>query len=140
MYGRFPVEPPDDPGAMTLRDWFAGQAITAMFVNHGPVDMMEGKVADGIDAAAKLAYFIADAMLAERVKKPKQDEYSCFDECKNGVWTVRPGTSVSSAIAEAIKTAKAENTAIRFGFNGSVIAVDANSQAEEVMRDYYKMR
>lgn len=40
---------------MTLRDWFAGQALAGM-------------VARECDAAPVYAYFLADAMLAERAK------------------------------------------------------------------------
>ena len=42
------------PG-MTLRDWFAGQALAT--IHSGPMD-----------AVAGLAYAMADAMLAERAK------------------------------------------------------------------------
>lgn len=48
------------PG-MTLRDWFAGQVITA-FAAYGP----KGHAPAQMVAAA--AYEIADAMLAERAK------------------------------------------------------------------------
>lgn len=40
---------------MTLRDWFAGQALAGLVATEG-------------DGAAKYAYFMADAMLAERSK------------------------------------------------------------------------
>ena len=43
-------------GGMTLRDWFAGQALV-------------GAVTQGYDKAEVVAYRIADAMLAERAKK-----------------------------------------------------------------------
>jgi len=44
---------------MTLRDWFAGQAISQSLLNE-----------DG----AKYAYAIADAMLAERAKREQNDD------------------------------------------------------------------
>ncbi len=50
----------DYPG-MTLRDWFAGQAL------HG-LPMRGGSAEDGWGWAAARAYAIADAMLLERDK------------------------------------------------------------------------
>lgn len=46
-------------GGMTLRDWFAGQALNACLDYHGPHERVE---------AAKTAYAVADAMLAESAK------------------------------------------------------------------------
>ena len=51
---------PAPPESISLRDWFAGQAL-AGFLGH-PEDT--GKS----DIAAKYAYEIADAMLAQREK------------------------------------------------------------------------
>ena len=48
-----------EPG-MTLRDWFAGQALIGAAV--------EGARADGVRGLAFTAFQIADAMLAERSK------------------------------------------------------------------------
>lgn len=45
-------------GGMTLRDWFAGQALAG-----SPI------FGDGYESAAKRAYEYADAMLAERERK-----------------------------------------------------------------------
>lgn len=42
-------------GGMSLRDWFAGKAISAAWAQ-----------ADRVEGAARLAYRVADAMLAER--------------------------------------------------------------------------
>ena len=55
------------PG-MTLRDWFAGQALTGMFASEGagPSEMSWGDLPD----MAQHAYRTADAMLAERRKTP----------------------------------------------------------------------
>jgi hypothetical protein len=53
---------------MTLRDWFAGQALTG-WLGHGdtkPGDQMEHSKAYG--AMARQVYAMADAMLAERAK------------------------------------------------------------------------
>ena len=52
-----------DPG-MTLRDWFAGQALTGM-IQDGYQQCGE----DWIGYMAKDAYKIADAMLVERENK-----------------------------------------------------------------------
>lgn len=58
-----------DPG-MTLRDWFAGQAIGAV-VRQCAGDGVFG-LPEGINSMEQLfavnAYFIADALLAERAK------------------------------------------------------------------------
>ena len=48
---------------MTLRDWFAGMALAHPYTN----DDGEGEIPD-CHAIAGYAYFIADAMLAERAK------------------------------------------------------------------------
>lgn len=47
---------------MTLRDWFAGQALTAIAMDHG--DACDGYR----EAISRRAYLVADAMLAERDK------------------------------------------------------------------------
>ena len=52
------------PG-MTLRDWFAGQALVAMGT-WNPIPY--GKSGDIHEARAEYAYATADAMLAERAK------------------------------------------------------------------------
>ena len=48
---------------MTIRDWFAGQAITGALANGDDFEFAEW------DNCAKYAYALADAMLAERGKK-----------------------------------------------------------------------
>ena len=48
---------------MTLRDWFAGQVITGLTMGVMPGDDQEP-----FDDAARSAYRLADAMLAERAK------------------------------------------------------------------------
>lgn len=52
-----------DPG-MTLRDWFAGQALTGW--------MHDGLPRDRDDVVAHECYAMADAMLAERAKAGAQ--------------------------------------------------------------------
>lgn len=52
----------DTPGAMTLRDYFAGQALIATTIKHW--DESGSTI-----FPAETAYQIADAMLAEREKK-----------------------------------------------------------------------
>lgn len=51
---------------MTLRDWFAGQALQGMIASHGIARSAWSTIAP--DENANLAYVIADAMLAERNK------------------------------------------------------------------------
>jgi len=59
----FPNNDPHGPQGMSLRDWFAGQAIMGLCA-----DPSNHKLFDGPDEAAANAYVIADAMLAERSK------------------------------------------------------------------------
>lgn len=51
---------PDSESGMSLRDWFAGQALTGLI--HKDVEADPRRIAKG-------AYIIADAMLAERQKE-----------------------------------------------------------------------
>ena len=51
---------PTAPAGMTLRDWFAGQALVGILANQGPSLVT--------DVRARNAYTMADAMLAERSK------------------------------------------------------------------------
>ena len=59
---------PNAPGifynGMTLRDWFAGQALIGIMAAEPP------NVAYHQEEAAIRAFIIADAMLAERAKEP----------------------------------------------------------------------
>lgn len=50
---------PDSEG-MTIRDWFAGHALTGVIAAGGNLAW---------DATARIAYGMADAMLAERYQK-----------------------------------------------------------------------
>ena len=50
---------------MTLRDWFAGQALAGMLINY-----TTQKFGVGEETCAKGAYLFADAMLAAREAKP----------------------------------------------------------------------
>lgn len=59
----FPTNHPAHEG-MTLRDWFAGQALTGLLAGGTP---------DDAHVVARCAYFVADAMLAERTTTPKED-------------------------------------------------------------------
>ena len=52
---------------MTLRDWFAGQALTVIIADLGQ-DRNESLVGHISYWAARGAYIYADAMLAERAK------------------------------------------------------------------------
>lgn len=52
----------DDTEGMTLRDWFAGQALAGLYAKYGCDNRDEGDFAS--DAA--VAFNIADAMLAVR--------------------------------------------------------------------------
>ena len=52
-----------DQSGMSLRDWFAGQALA------GIADTAKLKMSDDYSACARFAYAFADAMLAEREKR-----------------------------------------------------------------------
>jgi len=63
----FPLE--SDYGSqrgMTLRDYFAGQAIAALAEHVGRFDMSHSQ--------AEYAYRLADAMIAEREKETNRDD------------------------------------------------------------------
>ncbi len=49
---------------MTLRDYFAGQAVAGLLAQRLPAHQGE----DGAETVAQDAYIVADAMLAERAK------------------------------------------------------------------------
>jgi hypothetical protein len=57
---------------MTLRDWFAGQALTGVMSMEGEFHTANGNVCtlekEGIERAADYAYKFADAMLKRRAK------------------------------------------------------------------------
>lgn len=60
-----------DQGGMSLRDWFAGQALVGVMASHRPGDDWPAKAAarQGVepqDVIAAGAYDIADAMLKAR--------------------------------------------------------------------------
>lgn len=53
---------------MTLRDWFAGQALPATFDLSVKLETQGALVRDGHTTAAEIAYILADAMLEARKK------------------------------------------------------------------------
>lgn len=57
----FPVPKDYDEQGMTLRDWFAGQALTALMAKSGDEF--------GYDELASFSYCMADAMLKAREVK-----------------------------------------------------------------------
>lgn len=73
------------PQGMTLRDWFAGQALAGWGQYHGSVrasraaDLFEGAESHPYDDLggqqlwAQWAYQVAEAMLAERAKRQSED-------------------------------------------------------------------
>lgn len=65
----FPHEDMHDvrPG-MTLRDWFAGQAMTGMLAHSTRYRPREGAPANWHEAIAEEAFQIADALLSHRAK------------------------------------------------------------------------
>jgi hypothetical protein len=63
----------DAPG-MSLRDWFAGQALTGIYASNWftwLVSRDNPHEVEADDAAAARAYKVADAMLAQRAKEAK---------------------------------------------------------------------
>lgn len=60
-------------GGMTLRDWFAGQALGAFIQRVTSDKIVAGMLEEGIQAEtllARYAYDMADAMIAVREAKP----------------------------------------------------------------------
>ena len=51
---------------MSLRDYFAGQVISAIFTDDYANDIEDGEAKRAVEAAANLAYLVADAMLKAR--------------------------------------------------------------------------
>lgn len=65
------VKRADQPQGMTLRDWFAGQALASMSLNTSGVWPKDGDRAEReIRGAVSAAYLYADAMIAAREVKP----------------------------------------------------------------------
>ena len=58
-----------DHFGMTLRDWFAGQALQGWLASFGP-DQVHPVATDIENSVAKQAYQMADAMIAAREVKP----------------------------------------------------------------------
>ena len=59
------------PG-MTLRDWFAGQALPTIIEGARKI-LIATEQMPSADRMARAAYVLADAMLAERVRKEAND-------------------------------------------------------------------
>ena len=55
-----------DPNGMTLRDYFAGQALAGLMTSYATA---KGSAEDCIRAAAGISYLMADEMLAERERE-----------------------------------------------------------------------
>lgn len=56
-------------GGMSLRDWFAGQALPAVLMDTAQVKAVADRMGICLtDAIAEVSYEVADAMLAERKK------------------------------------------------------------------------
>lgn len=51
---------------MTLRDWFAGQALAVSLANIRPQEQPRGGYAEWIEVVARDAYLYADAMMKAR--------------------------------------------------------------------------
>lgn len=57
---------------MSLRDWFAGQALTGMIpIEYAPNGQINSQAKKHALVVASHAYNIADAMLAARLTKPE---------------------------------------------------------------------
>ena len=74
--GEEPRDIPAGPQGMSLRDWFAGQALVGLLSKFPIIDQSGrlGIIVDDVDAhnqnVAESCYAIADAMLAARKAKP----------------------------------------------------------------------
>ncbi len=68
----FPCSAPEgyEPSlGMSLRDWFAGQALAGWLASYGP-DSSHPVSNDAAHLVAARSYAMADAMLAARAKEP----------------------------------------------------------------------
>lgn len=63
-HGPVPVTTYGNLGGMTLRDWFAGQALPVV-----AMPASDGSICQNTEKLAAWAYELADAMLAERNKE-----------------------------------------------------------------------
>lgn len=76
----FPVAVHVENPGMTLRDYFAGQALAGMTANPDIQEFIESQLEldrwpDGPRAFAHFAYRIADAMIAEKKNQEEADEH-----------------------------------------------------------------
>jgi hypothetical protein len=62
------VGPMDAIGGLSIRDWFAGQALAGLCSSP---EMLAGYARGGENMAAKGCYKFADAMLLARLNKPE---------------------------------------------------------------------
>ena len=60
----------DAPDGMTLRDWFAGQALAGIMARMKHSDFNSCVDADDFSFVAGDSYAIADAMMVARAKEP----------------------------------------------------------------------
>ena len=60
-------EHPNHPNGMTLRDWFAGQALAPV------MDICRNDTSASVQYFAEQAYRLADAMLSARQQKDEND-------------------------------------------------------------------
>ena len=60
---------------MTLRDWFAGQALAGMveIAGRAPMEASDAGAHKNLANAARLAYAFADAMIAQSQKQEPHD-------------------------------------------------------------------
>ena len=72
----FPSVCQDDPGhpvsapGMSLRDWFAGQALSSVMADIDVVMMSRENGRTWTETVARTSYDIADAMIIERERQP----------------------------------------------------------------------
>ena len=62
------IGPVDGMAGMSLRDWFAGQALAGWLASYGPDAGHPANRPGSRETVARQAYEIADAMIAEREK------------------------------------------------------------------------
>lgn len=63
--GSYHVHPINTVGGMSLRDWFAGQALAGLCANRGYINAVSWETAPNSILVSR-AYALADAMLAAR--------------------------------------------------------------------------
>lgn len=95
---------PSESEGMSLRDWFAGKAMTSILVNSSAPANKYGEMTAGV---SRLAYLVADAMIAARASsaqpaaepEPTEPDADGWIEWAGGECPIPVGTLVDAQYA-----------------------------------------